>query len=70
LGEPWRRRVAQAAATVFVPAGAGSPAIRAVDVPSPSDSFYPLYTWLHRVIKVADQEDAGGQVIELPWLRS
>lgn len=69
LGEPWRRRVAQAAATVFVPAGAGSPAIRAVDVPSPSDSFYPLYTWLHRVIKVADQEDAGGQVIELPWLR-
>jgi len=34
--------------------------------PSPSDDFYFLYVITNRVVKFADWEDAGNEVIELP----
>jgi len=34
--------------------------------PSPSDDFYFLYVIANRVVKFADWEDAGNEVIELP----
>ncbi len=34
--------------------------------PSPSDDFYFLYTIANRVVKLADWEDAGNKIIELP----
>ncbi len=34
--------------------------------PTPSDDLYFIYTIVNRVVKFADWEDAGGEVIELP----
>ncbi len=34
--------------------------------PTPSDDFYFIYTLTNRVIKLADWEDAGGKLLELP----
>lgn len=34
--------------------------------PSPSDDFYFIYTIANRVVKLADWEDAGDKIIELP----
>ncbi len=36
--------------------------------PTPSDDFYFIYTLTNRVIKLADWEDAGGKLLELPDL--
>lgn len=37
--------------------------------PNPSDDFYFLYTITNRVVKLADWEDAGDEIIELPEIR-
>jgi len=37
--------------------------------PSPSDDFYFLYVITNRVVKFADWEDAGDEVIELPTVK-
>ncbi len=36
--------------------------------PTPSDDFYFIYTLSNRIIKLADWEDAGDKVLELPDL--
>lgn len=36
------------------------------DPPTPSDDFYFIYTIANRVVKFADWEDAGDEIIELP----
>lgn len=36
--------------------------------PTPSDDFYFIYTIANRVVKFADWEDAGDEIIELPEL--
>lgn len=64
------RRAREAAARAFNPENFRGDEKLAVDVPSPSDDFYPLYTWVHRIVKIADWEDSAGKVVELPWLRS
>ena len=37
--------------------------------PSPSDDFYFIYTITNRIVKLADWEDAGDEIIELPEMR-
>ncbi len=37
--------------------------------PSPSDDFYFMYAITNRVVKFADWEDAGNEIIELPEMR-
>lgn len=37
--------------------------------PTPSDDFYLIYTIANRVVKFADWEDAGGEIIELPEIK-
>ncbi len=37
--------------------------------PSPSDDFYFIYTIANRIVKLADWEDAGDEIVELPEIR-